>query len=532
VKKENSVYITFIFLFIFLCFIPACQKSQEQQVESKAVFSDSRANVEAMIRFLSDDLLEGRGTPGRGIDIAALYLENELRAMGWQPVTGDSYLQTFAIRDFLPQQAAYNISINGQRLSPDDFAFLPMGIDPASTPKKYDLVFAGYGIYAPEHDVDDFEGIDIENKAVVSLFGAPWELNPHGLFGYDMAFGKSVHVSVRQGGLLVYVAEGLVSDPNATPTAEVSFFKGFAQSPLVIIPEFEGKPASAIGATLMITPSVFDKFLAQETGGTYKEWKQRLSKKEFEARALKSSLEIHIDVQPRESQASNVIAVLKGTDPVLRDEWIVLTAHYDHLGYFEAPEGVDGIFNGADDNASGTAAVLEIARRLSQGGPLRRSVLVALVTGEERGLLGSAYFAANPVIPYDSIVININADMVGRSNGTLGALTAGCDDLFAKTTEIGKEMGIEVIPDAHPEWRLSYFTDSYHFARFDVPAVSLFTDLHQDYHQPSDEIQLIRFEELEKILDVMYELTNFYAQGGEKPTCQRPEWFKTLNWER
>ena len=88
------------------------------------------------------------------------------------------------------------------------------------------------------------------------------------------------------------------------------------------------------------------------------------------------------------------------------------------------------------------------------------------------------------------------------------------------------------LPDPHPEWRLTYFSDGYHFARFDIPAIFLFTDLHQDYHQPSDEIQFIRFDEMEKILDVMHELTDFYAQGGEKPTCQRPVWFKTVNWER
>jgi len=532
VKKLNSVFISCIILFFFICFIPACQKSQEQQDESKAAFSDSRANIEAIIRFLSDDLLKGRGTPSQGNDIAALYLANELRAMGWQPASGDTYLQTFTIHDFFPQQATYNISINKHKLSPDDFSFLPMGIDPISTPKTYDMVFAGYGIYAPEHDVDNFEGVDIKDKAVVSLLGAPWELDPYGLFGYDMAIGKSVHVAVRQGGLLVYVTEDLESGPETTPSAEISFFKGFAQSPMVTIPEFEGKPPSAIGATLMITPSVFDKLLAQDAGGTYQEWQERLSQGEFIAQPLKSSIEIHIDVQPRESQTSNLIAMLRGTDPELMDEWIVLTAHYDHLGYFAAPEGQDGIFNGADDNASGTAAVLEIARRLAQGEPLRRSVLVALVTGEERGLLGSAYFAANPTIPYDSIVININADMVGRSDGSIQAVTAGCDDLFEKTAAIGKELGIEVIPDPHPQWRLSYFSDGYHFARFDIPSIFLFTDLHQDYHQPSDEIQFIRFEELEEILNVMYELTHFYAQGGEKPTCQRPIWFKSVNWER
>ena len=534
-KKANSVFVPLFILFfaiVILCVIPACQKAEVQQAESAAVISDSRANVEAMIRFLSDDLLKGRGTPGQWCDIVALYLASELRAIGWEPGIGDSYFQTFTIRDFFPQQATYTISINGHKLGPDDFCFMPMGIDPSDTPKTYDMVFAGYGIYAPEHDVDDFEGIDIANKAVVSLYGAPWELDPHGLFRYDMAFGKAVHVAVRQGGLLVYVTEDLASDPEATPSAEVSFFKGFAQSPIVTIPEFKGNPASAIGAALMITPSVFDKLLAKDVGGTYQEWKQKLAGEKFKAKPLTSSMDIHIDVQPRESQTSNVVAVLRGTDPGLKDEWIVLTAHYDHLGYFEAPEGEDGIFNGADDNASGTAAVLDIARRLAQGEPPRRSVLVALVTGEERGLLGSAYFAANPPILYDSIVLNINADMVGRSTGRVQAVTAGCDELFEKTESIGKELGIDVVPDPHPEWRLTYFSDGYHFARFDIPAIFLFTDLHQDYHQPSDEIQFIQFDEMEKILDVMHELTDFYAQGGKKPTCQRPEWFKTVNWER
>jgi len=300
-----------------------------------------------------------------------------------------------------------------------------------------------------------------------------------------------------------------------------------SRAPSVTIPEFDGMPTWAVGPTLIITPSVFDKTLARETSGTYAEWKDRLSKEDYNAKALSSKLEIHIDAQPRDGQTSNVVAVLPGTDPELSDEWVVLTAHYDHLGHFEAPAGEDGIFNGADDNASGTAAVLEMARRLAMESPPRRSVLVALVTGEERGLLGSAYYAAHPLVPLEKIVVDINADMVGRSTGTLGALAAGCDELVEIATEIGKTKGIDVLPDQHPSWRLAYFTDSYHFSRFDIPAVTLFTDLHQDYHQTSDEIELINFENLEIILEVIYELTNHYAQGGEKPIVQRPEWYLT-----
>ena len=524
--KLLSVYFTVVFLLgLALC----CRQQDGKQVPSQEPPADSITRVEATIRFLADDLLEGRGTPGRGLDISALYLANELRAAGWKPADGQSYLQTFTIKDFHPAGAVYHVSINGKKLDAKDYILMPYGIDPLTTPKTYDLVFTGYGIFAPERGVNDFEGVDIQGKAVISLLGSPWENDPHAVFGYDKLIGKGISVTAHNGGMLIYVSEELEAAPDSPPSLEIGFMKIMSGLPCVYIPEFEGRSTSAIGAGLMITPSVFDRTLAADTGGTYAEWKDRLSKGNREAKALKSTLELRIDVRPRESRTSNVLAVLPGSDPELKEEWVVLTAHYDHLGYFEAPAGVDGIYNGADDNASGTAAVLEIARRLAEERPLRRSVLVALVTGEERGLLGSAYYAAHPAVPKDSVVVDINADMVGRSTGTLGALTAGCDDLLAKATEFGKAHGIEVTPDQHLSWRLAYLTDSYHFARFGVPAITFFTDLHQDYHQPSDEIQLIRFDDLEKILEVLYELTRFYAQGGEKPRVERPEWFITPN---
>jgi len=527
-KKKSHLFI-WVCALLSILVVFGCQRSKEKPTEFGQEGADSKIRAEAAIRFLADDLLEGRGTPGRGLDIAALYLANELRAAGWKPADGQNYLQTFSIRDFHPNQAAYHISINGKELDAKDYILMPFGIDPLTTPKTYDLVFAGYGIFAPERGVNDFEGIDIQGKAVISLLGAPWETDPHAVFGYDKLIGKGISVTAHNGGMLIYVTEELEASPDSPPSLEIGFTKAMAELPYVCIPEFEGKPSSALGPALLIKPSVFDRALAAESGGTYAEWKGRLSAGKHEAKALKSILELHIDAQPRESRTSNVLAVLPGSDPVLKEEWVVLTAHYDHLGYFEAPAGVDGIYNGADDNASGTAAVLEIARRLTEDKPPRRSVLVALVTGEERGLLGSAYYAAHPAVPKDSVVVDINADMVGRSTGTLGALTAGCDDLLAKATEFGKAHGIEVTPDQHLSWRLAYLTDSYHFARFGVPAITFFTDLHQDYHQPSDEIQLIRFDDLEKILEVLYELTHFYAQGGEKPRVERPEWFITPN---
>ncbi len=487
----------------------------------------STRRMEATIRFLADDLLEGRGAPSRGADIASLYLASELKAAGLKPANEGSYFQTFTVGKFEREKSEYEISLNGVPLGSEDFIFLPFGMDPGKTPMKFNLVFSGYGIFAPEEGIDDFKDIDIRGKAVVALSGAPWELDPYSLFGYDHAIGKSLHVAVRKGALLVYVSEEIESEEAKSKSLEIQFAEAMSRVPFVFIPEFKGKPTSGIGAMLIVKPSVFNKALAGACGGTFEELKTRLAQGENLSFELDVSLKVHIKTEPEFALTRNVVAFLEGNDPKLKDEWIILTAHYDHLGFYAAREGEDGIYNGADDNASGTAAILEVATRLASEEQLRRSLLIAFVTGEERGLLGSAYYSAHPLVPYEKVIVNINADMVGRSQGSLQALATGCDAIYSKSEEFAQAAGIKVIPDQHPSWRLVYFTDVYHFARFNVPFVQFFTDLHNDYHQPSDEIELIRFEELGRIFKVIYELTKFYAQGGEKPEFKRPIWFIT-----
>ncbi len=153
--------------------------------------------------------------------------------------------------------------------------------------------------------------------------------------------------------------------------------------------------------------------------------------------------------------------------------------------------------------------------------------MVLFVSGEERGILGSAYYALHPVIPYEQLILNINVDMVGRSSGSVQGLVVGSPSLFEKARALGEKIGIEVLPDQQPTFRLAYLTDSYHFDRFDVPAIEFFTGFHSDYHQPSDEVGAIRYDELGRILEVMYLLTRHYADGGGKPAFERPAWFLT-----
>lgn len=482
--------------------------------------------VEADVRFLADDLLEGRLTPSPGLEVAALYLANQLRAAGVEPGIDGSYFQPYEVGTFNPMEADYRISIDGVTIPRSEYLFLSLGLRPEQTPVEFDLVFAGYGVSVPEEGVDDFAGLDVAGKGVVALLGATWELDPHVIHAPDHGFGKAVQAAVRNGAMLIYVSDEISDPPPAAPSAELGLLSAYSRMSLTQL--IEDPRTSAFNVPLLIIgPRTFDRLLAEAAGGTYAELQARPDGGGSLAGDIAATVRIEIDVETTRGTASNVIGVLRGTDPTLREEWIVLTAHYDHVGVYPMPPGEDGINNGADDNASGTAAVLEVARRLAGEDGLKRSVLFAFVSGEEMGLVGSAYYAAHPVAPLDQTVVNINVDMVGRSDGTAQGIAPASDELFQRAVELGAEAGLTILPDQQPTWRLSYFTDSYHFARHDIPAIFFFTALHEDYHLPSDEVEKVNFPALGQIVDMLTELTEYYAEGADAPAYQRPAWFIT-----
>jgi Zn-dependent M28 family amino/carboxypeptidase len=297
--------------------------------------------------------------------------------------------------------------------------------------------------------------------------------------------------------------------------------------PAAVLADFGGESSMGIGSTLAITPAAFDRTLGPLLGHDYAELQRLAAKGKLKAKVLPAQVEVQVVTEVKTAEARNVVGMLRGSDPVLRDEWVVMTAHYDHLGRKDVPAGEDGIWNGADDNASGTAAILEIARGIARGPAPRRSLLVLFMSGEERGLLGAAHYSEHPLVPYDRVVLDVNVDMVGRSNGQVQGIAPGCEALFTETVAIGKEHQIEVLPDQQPSWRVAYLTDSYHFTRFDVPAIEFFTGMHADYHQPSDSVEKIRYAELGRILAVMEGLTRRYVDGAPKPKVVRPAWFLT-----
>ena len=223
-----------------------------------------------------------------------------------------------------------------------------------------------------------------------------------------------------------------------------------------------------------------------------------------------------------ESFPPNVVAVLPGSDPQLRNEYVVLSAHMDHVGVGEPVNG-DSIYNGADDDASGTSALVEVAEALSllPEAP-RRSVVFLHVSGEESGLLGSQYFSEHPTIPIDRVVANINVDMIGRNSpdsvvvigkdySTLGPLA---DSLQA----MHPELGLTLADDIWPEERFFFRSDHFHFARKEVPSLFFFSGVHEDYHEPSDELDKLDVDKAARITRMIFHLVREVANAPERPS--------------
>jgi len=223
----------------------------------------------------------------------------------------------------------------------------------------------------------------------------------------------------------------------------------------------------------------------------------------------------------RTSRAPNVVGLVEGSDPALRREYLILSAHMDHVGV-GAPVNGDSIYNGADDNASGTAAVMALAEAFARAKERpRRSIIFLTVSGEERGLWGSAYFASHPPVPVDSIVAALNIDMVGRNwRDTIVAIGKEHSDLGASVERVAaahSELHLHPIDDPWPNEQFYFRSDHYNFARRGVPVLFFFSGTHADYHGPDDEVNKIDFEKEMRVARLLYYFGMEVANGGQRP---------------
>lgn len=512
--------------------------------------SITSGEIDGHLRFLSSDLLEGRAPATRGGEITSAYIASQLRAAGVEPGVDGSYVQSVPIEIVRADPRAIRVAARGKAVAalryPDQVVVWAGSAIPRSAATG-ELVFVGYGSAAPEYRWDDFKDVDVRGKVLLVLVNdppAPPADSMH--FGgramtYYGRWTYKFEEAERRG-----AAGALIIHRTAEAAYPWHTVVGSWAKEQRMLPRNPAAPRP-LGVRGWITDSAATALLRQ-AGLDLAELRRQAESREFRPVATGITIDASFPNTIQRLQSDNVIGVVRGTDPRLRDEYVVFSAHWDHLGIGPAVAG-DSIYNGALDNASGTADLLAVARAAAQGPPPRRSLLFAFVTAEESGLLGSEYFATNPTVPIASVVANVNVD-----GGNLLGATSDFDVLGSNKSSLGPMLarllegdGWRITPEAHPERGYFYRSDHFSFAKVGVPAVSIGEGLdfvgkgrdwgeEQDsaytnhrYHQPSDEYRAdFDLNGAVQLARVVLRLGLAVANAAERPQWNADAEFRTV----
>jgi hypothetical protein len=503
--------------------------------------------IRAHMNFLADDLLEGRGANSRGYEISARYMATEFESMGLAPA-GDAgtYLQNVPLRSVRPDEPNTTMSLirNGKAetlVFRKDF--LAPG-DPArkETSVEAPVIYVGFGVTAPELSYDDYKGIDTKGKIVAMVFEAPnFESS---LKAHYSSFEQKITNAAAHGavGLIVVddpVLEGLYPFKEQVRDLSRPALRWLTKDgvPNDYFPQLRG------GAVLSLDAS---KQLFVGSGHTPEEVFQAAKEGKSLAFALPLTAKIHNQAKLEDVSSHNVVAKLEGSDPALKNEYLVYSAHLDHLGIGEPVKG-DSIYNGALDNAYGCAILLEVARAFSKMNPRpKRSILFVAVTGEEAGLLGSDYFAHYPTVSKEAIVANVNMDEDQMLWPLLDIIPFGAEHstLDSVVKRAAERLHLSLSPDPMPEQVIFIRSDQYSFVKQGIPAVypspgiksndpkidpvAIFKDWEATrYHQPQDDMQQpgLDFDQAVKYAQFAYLCGWLVTEDPARPTWNAHDFF-------
>lgn len=494
-----------------LSLLVACARTPAPEAPpAAAAHEGGDRRIAADVAFLADDLLEGRAAGTRGYDLASLYVANRFRAIGLEPAGDDgSYFQRVPLLEGRRQQqgAAFTVQREGGDLA---FAFetdfLPgINYNAASHSVTAPLVFVGQAVHAPELGHDDFDGVDVRGKIAVYLSGAPADF-PNTQRAYH-ASGREKMAQLAARGAVGAVQIGNPVDEAKYPWARNA--RNWAMPGMRLVGD-DGAPVDAfpqVRATASLGVHAARR-LFEGAKMDADEVFARREKGELEAFDLPGQATLAGATALERVDSRNVVARLRGGDPVLSAEHIAYSAHLDHVGRGAEVDG-DDIYNGAFDNALGIAVMLEAATELAAAAPPKRSLLFVAVTAEERGLLGAEHFATHPTVPRESLVANINMDMPVFLADVTDVVPIGIEhsSLEDDVKAAAAQLGVGLTPDPKPEEVVFVRSDQYAFVRQGIPAVYLDAGikarspdvdalaLYEDfltghYHQPSDDTSL------------------------------------------
>lgn len=526
------------------CLLAALLLATRPAAPAVGAAPDDLAALRAHLAFLADDRLEGRDTGSRGHEIAALYAASRLAEYGLLPGNGESWEQR--IRFLSARRLSSSIALRSRggarRLDwKTDYLASP-SVAHAKVDLTAPVVFAGYGVEAPELGRDDYAAVDARGKLVLVFLGAPPSF-PIDERAHYSASRTKLETAARHGAVGVLLLSSR-ADERRYPWQRKMLY---ADRPSLRWMHPDGTLADAfpeIELVASLSPAGAEKLLAG-SGVELDALLDAEERGEVMPRSLALRLGAREENEISDVTSPNVLALLPGSDPALRSELVVLTAHLDHVGVGPAVDG-DTIYNGFYDNAMGSAIVLETARRLAAS-PVRprRSVLVALVTGEEKGLLGADFLAQHPPGPAGAVVANVNVDMpllltplaeliaYGAEHSNLGAAAAGA----------AAAHGFRLGRDPFPEEVVFVRSDQYPFVRRGVPALFLDSgyatleggDAQQKaaaefqrrhYHRPSDEARLgTDWETVERFTAAVTDLVRAVGDAAERPRWNPGDFF-------
>ena len=505
-----------------------------QAATPTAADSASAQRVRADVEFLASDSLEGRDTGSRGYLIAADYVASQFRAIGLEPAgeKGGWFQQVPFRRASFETPPRMTLTVGGKTVALEQGK--DAGVRPSVTAKTRNLtagfVFVGYGLKDPRHGFDDYRGLNLKGKIAVALAGTPKGLPSE----IEAHLNASKDRMAAEAGAVGFVEIGDGGRPNSLRRYN---------RPLIDWVDTNGRAGSTpagivlqLGLSKEIAERLFEG--APRSLASVRSDAKRDGKAGPRGFALRPTLSVQAESKWEDFTSPEVIALLKGSDPTLAAEHVVLMGHLDHLGVKpDAKPGEDAIYNGALDNAAGVATMLEAARLFATQ-PVRpkRSILFIANTGEERGLLGADYYAGHPTVPASSIVGLVDLDMplllypftdvtaFGADHSTIGAVVA----------EAGRSMGVSVSPDPMPEEAIFTRSDHYQFVRRGVPAVLLMTGhanggkdiwnswLNKIYHSPQDDLT----QKIDWDAGARYALLNYRISRAMADAPSRPMWLQ------
>jgi Zn-dependent M28 family amino/carboxypeptidase len=553
--KRLALSLCSVLLISILALAGAAQKRGAKKSDSSGPSQTTLDAIKAdsvlqHIKTLSSDEYEGRGPGTRGEEMTVKYITEQFKQVGLAPGNTDkTYVQKVPLVGITTNQdTEMNIKAASKDMKlkfGDDFVARTVRVVD-STSFDADMVFVGYGVVAPEYGWDDYKGMDVRGKVLVMLVSDPPVPDPKNPSRLDekMFKGRAMtyygrwtykfEIAAEKGaaGVLVVHETGPAGYPWAVPRGSFTIENFDLVS--------KNKNMSRVNIEGWITDTKTRELFAS-LGMSFDAMKKAALRRDFKPVALKAHAKLAIENKIRQIDSHNVVGLLEGSDPRLKDEYVIYTAHWDHLGIGLPDAKGDKIYNGALDNASGCAGLIEIARAFkSLPTQPRRSILFLSVTAEEKGLIGSKYYAENPIYPLEKTVAAINMDGLNQWGPTkdLTVIGLGNSTLDDVLRQAAAEKGRVLRPDPEPEKGFYYRSDHFNFAKQGVPALDPSDGVafigkpadygqkkrdeytEKDYHKPSDEIKPDwdlsgAAEDLRLLLTVGYRVAN---------TDKYPEW--------